>query len=317
MAVLKWKDVGEWVTLYSASIKNKLRRDLNLADLVDKVEALSNLNLIGDISDTTDPDEPTDKHCHDTRYKAMINQAKTEVINQVQTIGIQVTGDTYSTKVYPNSSGTYQVDISNVKASTLYVKAGTGKSLIMTAPGSGEQYASVSSGCFADNLGRLYSTNLTVSNEAAANTVRATKVYGAVWNDYAEYFPKGEEVEPGDLIQLDFNSDEEKYVRLKNERSGVVGVCSDEYSHIIGGEEPPEGEDFKAWNDKKYIPVALAGRVHVNVIGPAIKGEYLVPDADGCARAYIRGVDDPAMIIGMLVEDDKMIGKRKLKMKIK
>ena len=40
-----------------------------------------------------------------------------------------------------------------------------------------------------------------------------TKVVNSVYNDYAELFPKGEETEPGDLIVLDLNSKEEKYVK--------------------------------------------------------------------------------------------------------
>ena len=316
MAVLKWKNVGEWVTLYASSIKNKLRKDLNLSDLTDRVEALKNLSLVGDISFVSDPASPADKHSHDRRYSNMINEAVTDCLNKVSSFTVKLSGDAFSGKTSV-VNGTYDVAVSDIIASRNRVRNATGKGYIMVASGSGEQYLNISSGCYADAQGTISCTNMSASNKITGTTITGTKVYGAVWNDYAEYFPRGGEVEPGDIVQLDLNSKEEKYVKLGYDRRGIVGVCSNEYSHIIGGELPPEGKDFKEWNDKNYIAVALAGRVHVNVIGPATKGDCLVPDVEGCARVYVQGVDDPAMIIGMLVECDDKIEKRKLKMKIK
>lgn len=105
--------------------------------------------------------------------------------------------------------------------------------------------------------------------------VRAVKVYNAVWNDYAEFFERGEETEVGDIIALDENSDEERYIKATNESKVIVGVHSDTFAHLIGGENPPSGEDFYEYNIKKFIPVGLAGRVKVKVIGPIKKGDLI------------------------------------------
>ena len=54
------------------------------------------------------------------------------------------------------------------------------------------------------------------------------KIYNAVWNDYAEFFEKGEETEVGDIIALDTDSKEERYIKATNPRT-IVGVHSDTY----------------------------------------------------------------------------------------
>ena len=103
----------------------------------------------------------------------------------------------------------------------------------------------------------------------------ATKVFNAVWNDYAEFFERGEETEVGDIIALDENSNEERYVKATSDSKVIIGVHSDTYAHLIGGETPPEGEDFYEHNIKKFIPVGLAGRVKVKVIGHINKGDLI------------------------------------------
>lgn len=139
--------------------------------------------------------------------------------------------------------------------------------------------------------------------------VRASRVYNAVYNDYAEYFPRGEETEPGDLVALDLDSQEEKYIKARN-GFPVVGVHSNEYGHIIGGEEkPPELEHITSdeYNIKKYIPVGLCGRCKIKIIGKILKGQkIIVSDIPGVGRAYNRKTDsmgDYIDSIGIAVED--------------
>lgn len=118
--------------------------------------------------------------------------------------------------------------------------------------------------------------NITSSgNITATGNITGAKVYGAVYNDYAEFFPRGEKTEPGDLITLDLDSDEEKYIKATS-GSIFLGIHTDEYAHLIGGENPPKNEDYVEYNIKNYIPVALTGRVHVKVIGPVRKGDYII-----------------------------------------
>jgi hypothetical protein len=104
-----------------------------------------------------------------------------------------------------------------------------------------------------------------------------SKCYGAVYNDYAEFFPRGEDTEPGDIIALDENNKEEKYIKATNKSSIIAGVHSDEYAMLIGGEAVSIGEDYISKNIKKYIPVSLCGRVYVKVIGNVDIGDYIIP----------------------------------------
>ena len=50
----------------------------------------------------------------------------------------------------------------------------------------------------------------------SGNDITGNRVFNAVWNDYAELFPRGEETSPGDIIVLDMNSDKEQYVKWLN-----------------------------------------------------------------------------------------------------
>ena len=162
-----------------------------------------------------------------------------------------------------------------------------------------------------------------VAISAANGTFTATKVVGAYYADYAEWFPKGEETEPGDVIVLDLDSDKESYIRSNNDNKIVVGVHSDNYSHIIGGDPVPKElqKDFddSSYNKTKYIPVALAGRIKTKFIGKAKKGSYVVAsEVVGVARAYDRTIDNPEDIFGILVETDNLDQEvRRLQVKLK
>lgn len=102
------------------------------------------------------------------------------------------------------------------------------------------------------------------------------KVYNAVWNDYAEFFERGCNTEPGDIIALDENSENEQYIKATKDSKCIVGVHSNTFAHLIGGEEPPSDEDYYEHNIKKFIPIGLAGRVYVKVIGLAEIGDYII-----------------------------------------
>ena len=59
MAILKYRDNEGFKSLYTDAIKNRLRKDQNLADVDNIQEARENLELIGDNNHT---------HYHDDRY---------------------------------------------------------------------------------------------------------------------------------------------------------------------------------------------------------------------------------------------------------
>lgn len=118
--------------------------------------------------------------------------------------------------------------------------------------------------------GQWYGGNTNPSNNTRLNydgDLYATRIYNAVYNDYAEFFEKGEEVEPGDLISK--KKGENKYVKSQHAYDNmVVGVYSDSYGHCLGG----SGAD----SEENFIPIGLAGRVYVKVYGKIEEGDLLV-----------------------------------------
>lgn len=200
----------------------------------------------------------------------------------------------------------------NKPMSPLRVKQAITKNL------SGYLTTSSASSTYLPKTGGTITGNLTVNG-----TITGTKVVGAVYNDYAEFFPRGEETEAGDIIMLDPNSEEEKYIKastsIVTEYPLVVGVHSEEYSHLIGGELPENGEDFYDYNIDKYIPVGLAGRCKVKIKGKAIKGAPVtisdIPGVGICSNNITNN-----NIVGYLVESDNIKDNdtiRLLKVKLK
>lgn len=139
----------------------------------------------------------------------------------------------------------------------------------------------------------------------ANGDITANKIYNAVWNDYAEFFPRGEETEAGDIIALDLNSDNEVYVKATKDNKAIVGVESNEYGHILGGDNCSIEE-----NMKNYIPVGLAGRVWVKVQGNPKKGDYIgASDIPGIGEVC----DDKYNAIGVCVDNNLKDGKCRIK----
>ena len=157
-----------------------------------------------------------------------------------------------------------------------------------------------SSNNYVNTAGDAYMNSLNCRGNITGN-----RTYHPVYNDYAEFFPRGEETEPGDIIALDMNSVEERYIKATR-GSMVVGVHSNEYGQILGGCAPPDGVDYFEYNIGKFIPVGLIGRCRVKVIGSVKKGDYIVPSDDypGVGVA----TSDPAEFhnaVGFAVEDSE------------
>lgn len=117
----------------------------------------------------------------------------------------------------------------------------------------------------------FHSTITSDGNITSKGVITGTRVYNSVFNDYAEYFERGCDTQVGDIIALDANSDCERYVKATKQTANlIVGVHSDSYGHIVGGDCTNE-ED----NIINYIPVGLVGRVKVKVIGSVKKGDMI------------------------------------------
>ena len=145
----------------------------------------------------------------------------------------------------------------------------------------------------------------------ATGYIKGYRVHNAVFNDYAEFFERGEETEVGDIISLDMNSNEERYVKATNPRL-VVGVHSDTYGHILGGTNDTEE------SEKTHIPVGLTGRVKTKIIGSINKGdEVVLSTIPGVGRKFNPDTDRDRDIIGFVVEDNLLADIKLVKMKLK
>lgn len=121
--------------------------------------------------------------------------------------------------------------------------------------------------------------------DAATYTIvdKDAKIWRAVYNDLAEFMRKAENgLEPGDVLVWEGDG----VARTAEPADArVVGVYSDTYGLVIGGEETPNADD----NLDKYAPVAMAGRVRVKAIGPVQPGDLLVSArTPGYAEATIK-----------------------------
>lgn len=306
------KDATQWWTLYVEAIKNRLRRDKNLSDLTNVAAARVNLELVGDNNQT---------HFHDNRYLPVIKAGDDSLkfAHQTMKVGLSgnITGPLTQLDVASNS---IIIPTSNVQANKCMIASDTGtiNRFLTFVAGDGLQSLNRNADLYFNPSAGELNAPVMKAGEVRANEVRANKVYNAVWNDYAEFFPRGCETEPGDIIMLDLEADEEAYVKADEAAKCVVGVHSDEFGHLIGGEEAPAGEDFVEHNMTKFIPVGLAGRVRVNFTGIAKKGSKVVPSSvPGCGRLFVHGQDNEDKVVGYLVESDDLICKRRLKIKLR
>lgn len=118
-----------------------------------------------------------------------------------------------------------------------------------------------------------------VGTTITADVITANKVYGAIWNDYAEWFEK-ENV--NDTFNFgDICSWNEKGVVLSSPFDvRVVGVVSNTYGHILGGFPLADMEE----NSKHFVPIGLTGRVNVKVKGTVKVGDLIISAGNGIGK---------------------------------
>lgn len=154
---------------------------------------------------------------------------------------------------------------------------------------------------------------LNKKSQVITGELTATKVYNAVWNDYAEKFEKHPKsyIEAGDIVSLDVESGSEVYRLSKEKDACIAGVCSDEYGHLLGG----TGD--KEYDEKHFCNVGLAGRVKTKVIGKIKIGDRIVPSSiPGVGRKYISLLDDMFSIVGYATESNDYEGIKKVRVKL-
>lgn len=310
MSILKWKKNNKWISIYADAIKNRLMRTANLSDLTDKTAALNNLGLTGDV----------ETHHHDSRYLPMFEKLENKVKEKFKALKFKVGGDVAESNATQLEDGTYSFNLTNIRATSINIEQGNGNTMpaLFINNTKDKEVKYVSDITYNSQTKTLNIPNIRTGT-IAAEEITGQRIYGSYWSDYAEFFPKGEETNPGDLIMLNPHSDTEEYVAHTGEQDiPVIGVHSDEFGHIIGGEDPIDKQDFLDYNLDRNIPVALAGRVHVSFVGKAERNNYVVPsNVKGCAKLYNATKDNPLQIIGILVEDDDRTDKRRLRIKLK
>ena len=152
----------------------------------------------------------------------------------------------------------------------------------------------------------------------ADGTANFRTVTGAVYNDYAEFFPRGEATEPGDIVALDLTSDHESYIKATATSKIVAGVHSDEYAMLIGGDKVDDGS-YVEKNIEKYIPVSLCGRVFCKCVGKIHRGDTIVvSDIPGVGRAKLpNDYVENTQIVGYAVDEDMNEEIRRVRIRVK
>jgi len=119
------------------------------------------------------------------------------------------------------------------------------------------------------------------------------KISRAVYNDLAEFMPKIEDVEAGDV--LIWGDGGVKASEVASDKR-VMGVYSDTYGIYIGGENVSEEENLE-----NYAPQGLCGRVRVKAVGPVeVMDQLESSNVKGHARKSEENV--PGTIIGKALE---------------
>ena len=116
-------------------------------------------------------------------------------------------------------------------------------------------------------------------NVTASGTFTASKVYNAVYNDYAECFNNSNLIYKESLHRI-VEIDDNECVKLASKNSHrVVGVVSDNYGHLLGGLE-------KDIENGSKIPVGLAGTLYVYTLDDIDTnnlGKFVCADNNGYA----------------------------------
>ena len=165
------------------------------------------------------------------------------------------------------------------------------------------------------NKGNNANMRVTIDKDGGAHF---NAVYNAVYNDYAEFFPRGEATEPGDIVALDLTSDHESYIKATATSKIVAGVHSDEYAMLIGGDKVDDG-NYVEKNIEKYIPVSLCGRVYCKCVGKIHRGDTIVvSDIPGVGRAKLpNDYVENTQIIGYAVDEDMNEEIRRVRIRVK
>jgi len=144
--------------------------------------------------------------------------------------------------------------------------------------------------------------------------IKASRVYNAVYNDYADFvkMDKSMSYEPGDIVSKKVGVDEYTLATETNKKL-VVGVYSDTYGQVLGGDDLDNMED----NLENYIPIAVAGNVFVKVIGTIEEGDLITVSCFDGVGVKVTSIEDSfGTIIGKALESKTSYGVSRIKAQV-
>ena len=285
-------------------LKDKIEASVTYADragsatMADSANAVAWANVSGKPSTFTPA-----SHEHD--LSAMINKLSTGD-------SVPTDADYYVCQYAGGGTSTTSYHRRPVSALWSYIKTKTDSAY--AAKSHTHSYLPLSGGTLTGQV-NFGSSSYYVKADGTANFKTVT---GAVYNDYAEFFPRGEATEPGDIVALDLSADHESYIKATATSKIVAGVHSDEYAMLIGGDKTDSGDDYVEKNLVNYIPVSLAGRVMCKVTGPVHRGDtIIVSDIPGVGIATDDENIPHKRVVGYVVEDDDRTDIRRVKIRVK
>ena len=160
-----------------------------------------------------------------------------------------------------------------------------------------------------DKTSQLSNDSRFVATDANGNvvltgTLTATKVYNAVYNDYAGILSPGRRYQRETLLPWT-----NQPIRNNTSRPPPAACVWWESIRKIslpssGGRTLSPGDDILKTNLPTYIPVALADRVPVRMYGKARKGGWVIPsEMPGVGRMALPG-ESITQAVGQIVKDD-------------
>ena len=206
--------------------------------------------------------------------------------------GSQLTGVSAAVSVQKFQNGTSEGNIGSSGGNINFNVAGTANVVVMTTTGAVVSGLSTPS---IEHTGSNAVGNIGSSSNYF-NRLFATATT-ALYADVAERFAADEELAPGTVVELGGTAE---ITRSQQDLSeNVFGVISTRAAYLMNG---------GAGEDNTHPPVAMTGRVPVQVVGVVRKGDRLVSAGSGVARSAQPGEATAFNVIGRALVDKPTSG---------
>jgi len=218
------------------------------------------------------------------------------------------TGNVYSGYIFGNGSQltgvSAAVSVSKIENGTSVANVGSsGGNLTISIGGTSNVLVAATTGIVVSGLSTP-SIEHTGSN-AVGNIGSSSSYFNrlfatattALYADVAERFAADEELAPGTVVELGGTAEITRSTQDLSEN--VFGVISTNAAYLMNG---------GAGEDHTHPPVAMTGRVPVQVVGVVRKGDRLVSAGSGVARAAQPGEATAFNVIGRALVDKPTAG---------